>query len=224
MIEYVFLIAFFIITVANLFACKKGNKKLEHLSKPLLMPFLALYFIFATFTDGTDWLIVLALLFGWTGDIFLMLENEEKWFMFGMVGFLIGHIFYIIAFLLSIGGHIMSFPLWGILIIFPVIIILLLTFPRIKDHMGELKIPVYVYMAVILFMHISAIFRLAAFDIFCPCFFLVWIGSILFILSDSLIAVDKFDDNLEISPFYIMLTYILGQFLIAQGIIMTILM
>jgi uncharacterized membrane protein YhhN len=73
-------------------------------------------------------------------------------------------------------------------------------------------------------MHISAIFRLAAFDIHCPCFFLVWIGSFLFILSDSLIAADKFDENINISPFYIMLTYILGQFLIAQGIIMTILM
>ena len=223
MIEIVFLIVFFIVTLANLLSCIKGNKKLGHISKPLLMPVLALYFIFATFTDGTDWLIVLALLFGCTGDIFLMLENEEKWFMFGMVGFLIGHIFYVIAFLLSIGGHLMSFPLWGILLLFPYIIILLLIFPRIKDHMGELKIPVYVYMAVILFMHFSAILRLAAFDIFCPCFLLVWIGSILFILSDSLLAIDNFNDNIEIPPFYTMLTYILGQFLIAQGIIMTIL-
>ncbi len=197
---------------------------MEHISKPLLMPVLALYFIFATFTDGTNWLIVLALLFGCIGDIFLMLENEEKWFIFGMVGFLIGHIFYIIAFLLSIGGQLTSFPFWGILMIVPVIIILLLTFPRFKDHMGELKIPVYVYMATILLMHLSAILRLAVLDVFCPCFLLVWIGSILFILSDSLIAVDTFNENIEIPNFYIMLTYIFGQFFIAQGIIMTILM
>ncbi len=224
MIETVFLIGFFVVTVANLFACIKGNKKLEHISKPLLMPVLALYFIFATFTVGTNWLIVLALFFGFTGDVFLMLENEEKWFMFGMVGFLIGHIFYIIAFFLSIGGNLLSFPLWGILLIFPVIAILLLTFPRIKDHMGELKIPVYVYMAAILFMHFSAILRLAALDFFCPCFIFVWIGSMLFILSDSLIAIDIFDDDIEISHFHIMLTYILGQFLIAQGILMSILL
>ena len=224
MIEYIFLIAFFIVTIANLFSCIKRNKKLEHISKPLLMPLLALYFIFATFTVGTNWFIFLALLFGCSGDIFLMLENEEKWFMLGMVGFLIGHIFYIIAFLLSVGGRLIFFPLWGIVMILPVVLILLLTFPKFKDHMGELKIPVYVYMSVILFMHISAIFRLAAFDISCPCFFLVWIGSILFILSDSLIAVDKFNDNFEIPSFYIMLTYVLGQFLITQGIIVTILM
>ncbi|MFX0072740.1 MAG: lysoplasmalogenase [Candidatus Hermodarchaeota archaeon] len=224
MIEYIFLVVYFILAVADLFACLKDNKKLEHIVKPLLMPILALYFIFATFTLGTDWLIVVALLFGCTGDIFLMLENEEKYFVFGMVGFLIGHIFYIIAFLLSIGGNLMSFPMWGLLLILPVVIILSLTFPKFKNNMGELKIPVYVYMVAIISMHFCAILRLAAFDLSCPCFLFVWIGSILFIFSDSMIAVDTFNDDIEISHFHIMLTYILGQFLIAQGIIMSILL
>jgi uncharacterized membrane protein YhhN len=152
--EYIFLIGFLIVAVVDLFAVLKENKKLEYIAKPLLMPILALYFIFGTFTIGTDWLIVLALLFGCSGDFFLMLENKEKWFMFGMSGFLIGHIFYIIAFLLSVGENLMNFPLWGLILILPVVLILYLMFPKIKDHMGELKIPVYVYMTAILFMHL----------------------------------------------------------------------
>jgi len=153
-----------------------------------------------------------------------MLENEEKWFIYGMVGFLIGHIFYIIAFLLSIGENIINFPLWGLILILPVIIILLLTYPKYKNHMGDLKIPVYVYMATILFMHFSSILRLATFEILSPCFILVYIGSLLFIISDSLIAIDTFKTDKEISHLYIMITYILGQFLIVQGILMSILL
>ena len=222
--EYIFLIGFLIVAVVDLFAVLKENKKLEYIAKPLLMPILALYFIFGTFTIGTDWLIGLALLFGCSGDFFLMLENKEKWFMFGMIGFLIGHIFYIIAFLLSVGENLMNFPLWGLILILPVVLILYLMFPKIKDHMGELKIPVYVYMTAILFMHFTSILRLGVFDIFCPCFFLVYIGSLLFISSDSMIAIDKFKEDMEIPNFYIMLTYILGQFLIVQGILMSILL
>ena len=224
MIEYFFLFIYIIVAVVDLFAVLKDNKKLEYIAKPLLMPILALYFIFGTFRFGTDWLIVFALLFGCSGDIFLMLENEEKWFMYGMIGFLIGHIFYIIAFLLSIGENIINFPLWGLILILPVILILFLTFPKYKDYMGDLKIPVYVYMIAILFMHFTSILRLGAFDIFCPCFFLVYLGSLLFISSDSLIAIDTFKEDIEIPHFYIMLTYILGQFLIAQGILMSILL
>jgi uncharacterized membrane protein YhhN len=223
-IENIFLIAYFIVAIADLYACIKENRKLEYVAKPLLMPMLAVYFIFGTHAFGTDWLIVLALVFGFLGDVFLMLENEEKWFMFGMAAFLIGHIFYIISFLMSVGGNLLAFPLWGILLILPAILVLFLTFPKFKDHMGELRIPVYVYIAVILFMHLSAILRLAAFDLLCPCFILIWIGSILFILSDSMIAVDTFNDDIEISHFYTMLTYIIGQFLITQGILMSILL
>ncbi|TFG21801.1 MAG: lysoplasmalogenase [Promethearchaeota archaeon] len=224
MIEYIFLVIYIIVAVVDLFAVSKDSKKLEYIAKPLLMPILALYFIFGTFKSGIDWLIVLAILSGCSGDIFLMLENEEKWFMYGMVGFLIGHIFYIIAFLLSVGENIIYFPLWGLILILPVILILFLTFPKYKNYMGDLRIPVYVYIIAILFMHFSSILRLGAFDIFCPCFFLVYIGSLLFITSDSMIAIDTFKEDMEIPHFYMMLTYILGQFLIVQGILMSILL
>ncbi|MFW9898550.1 MAG: lysoplasmalogenase [Candidatus Thorarchaeota archaeon] len=223
---YIFLVLFFVFTALDIAAVAREKKILEHISKPLLMPLLVLYYIFGAIAINIDWLIVVALLCGCVGDVFLMLENKEKWFMYGMVAFLLGHIFYIISFLLSVGVNIIVFPIYGFVLLIPVIFILLLTFPKYKDHMGDLKIPVYIYMVTILTMHVSAILRLASFEFYCPCFFLVWFGSILFIFSDSMIAIDTFNKEMKIPKIriYIMLTYILGQFLIVQGVLLSLLL
>ena len=126
MIHYIFLIFFFIGTTINIFAVAKKNKKWEHISKPLLMPLLAAYFILITYPTSVAWLIFVALLCGGVGDIFLMLENK---FMQGMSAFLLGHIFYIVAFLLLV-NNILKFPIWGFLLFVPVIVILLLIYPK----------------------------------------------------------------------------------------------
>ena len=222
MIQYVFLIAFFIDAGINLFAVNKENKKLEYISKPLLMPLLAIYFILGTsFLTSINWWIILALSCGCAGDIFLMLKDK---FIHGMLAFFLGHIFYIISFFFLI-TNILAFPLGGLLLFIPVILILILTYPKFRNHLDDLKLPVHGYLVVIFMMHISAVLLLAEFDLFSPCFFLIWIGSILFILSDALIAIDNFNEELEISHIrvIIMLTYILGQYLIAQGIMLAML-
>ena len=93
MIEYIFLVLFFIIAIVEVFGEYKDNKKIEYCTKPLLMPLLILFYIFgvieATSITRVDWLIVVALLGGCAGDILLMLKNQEKWFLFGMGAFLI---------------------------------------------------------------------------------------------------------------------------------------
>ena len=222
MIHYIFLIFFFIGTTINIFAVAKKNKKWEHISKPLLMPLLAAYFILITYPTSVAWLIFVALLCGGVGDIFLMLENK---FMQGMSAFLLGHIFYIVAFLLLV-NNILKFPIWGFLLFVPVIVILLLIYPKFKDFLGDLRIPVHVYLVTILLMHIFAILLLAELSILSPSFLFIWLGSILFILSDSLIALDKFNENLKVPnvAVMIMITYIIGQFLITQGMLLAILL
>ena len=222
MIHYIFLIFFFIGTTVNIFSIAKKNKKWEYISKPLLMPLLAAYFILVTYPTSVAWLIFVALLCGGVGDIFLMLENK---FMQGMSAFLLGHIFYIVAFLLLV-NNILTFPIWGFLLFVPVIVILLLIYPKFKDFLGDLRIPVHIYLVTILLMHIFAILLLAELSILSPSFLFIWLGSFLFILSDSLIAVDKFNENLKIPnvAIIIMITYIIGQFLITQGMLLAILL
>ncbi|MHA2391443.1 MAG: lysoplasmalogenase [Promethearchaeota archaeon] len=222
MLEYIFLILFFFVAIVEIFSEFKDNKKLEYGTKPLLMPLLILFYIFGvlenTSITNVDWLIMVALIGGWAGDIFLMLENEDKWFLFGMGAFLINQIFYIISFLLSI-TNIANFSTWGLFLLGPALLVLFFTVPRFIKKTEDLKIPVIVYMAAILTMHISALLRLADFSGL-P-FILVYVGSISFIFSDAMIAVNKWDEEVPNARLVIITTYLLAQFSITLGAIFT---
>ena len=222
MIEYIFLVIFFIIVIVEVFSEYKDNKKLEYCTKPLLMPLLILFYIFGVIEGASiarvDWLIVVALIGGCAGDIFLMLKNQEKWFLFGMGAFLVNQIFYIISFLLSI-SNITNFNTWGLFLLGPAILMLIFMVPRFINKTEDMKIPVLVYLGAILLMHIVAILRLAEFQGL-P-FILVYVGSISYIFSDATIAVNKWDTDVPNGRLIIMTTYIMAQFFITLGALFT---
>jgi len=51
-------------------------------------------------------------------------------------------------------------------------------------------------------------------------YLLVFIGSVIFVLSDSMIALDKFYRDIPLAGFLIMLTYISAQYLIMRGLLL----
>lgn len=222
MIEYIFLVIFFIIVIIEIFAEYKDNKKLEYCTKPLLMPLLILFYIFGVIEGASiarvDWLIVVALIGGCAGDILLMLKNQEKWFLFGMVAFLVNQIFYIISFLLSI-SNITNFNTWGLFLLGPAILMLIFMVPRFINKTEDMKIPVLVYLVAIFLMHVVAILRLAEFQGL-P-FILVYVGSISYIFSDATIAVNKWDTEVTHGRPIIMTTYIMAQLFITLGALFT---
>ena len=222
MIEYIFLVLFFIFVIIEVFAEYKDINKIVYCTKPLLMPLLMLFYIFGvvgtTSISDVDWLIIIALLGGCAGDIFLMLENEDKWFLFGMGAFFINQIFYIISFFLSI-SDITNFNAWGYFLLGPTILIFVFTVPRFINKTEDMKIPVLVYLLAILLMHIAAIFRLAEFQGL-P-FILVYVGSISFIFSDACLAVNKWAGEFTNARIIIMTTYFLAQFYIILGVLLT---
>ncbi|MFX1452001.1 MAG: lysoplasmalogenase [Promethearchaeota archaeon] len=224
MIEYIFLVIFFVVAIIEIFAEYKDKKMLVTCTKPLAMPLLILFYIFGVVEGGSimlvDWLIVVALIGGCAGDIFLMLRNQEKWFLFGMVAFLVNQILYIISFLLSITDY-TAFNLWGLFLLGPVILVLLFTLPRFINKTEDMKIPVIVYMCAILFMHIAALLRLAEFDGL-P-FILVYIGSISFIFSDAILALNKWDPEVKQGRLINMTTYFMAQFFISLGALLSVL-
>jgi len=222
MIEYIFLVIFFIIVIVEVFSEYKDNKKLEYCTKPLLMPLLILFYIFGVIEGASiarvDWLIVVALIGGCAGDIFLMLKNQEKWFLFGMLAFLVNQIFYIISFFLSI-SNITNFDRWGLFLLGPAILMLIFMVPRFINKTEDMKIPVLVYLGAILLMHIVAILRLAEFQGL-P-FILVYVGSISYIFSDATIAVNKWDTEVTHGRLIIMTAYIMAQLFITLGVLFT---
>ena len=181
--------------------------------KPLLMPSLAAYFLFSVKQKNKlAFLVIIALLFSWIGDVMLMfVELKSIYFILGLVAFLLAHIAYILIFNKSsqdFKPKIFTYSTGFLLTLYGILLILLMW-----PGLGDLMIPVIIYTAIIMTMGITALFRKASGAS------LVLIGAMLFIASDSLLALNKFYQAFAAAGFWVMLTYILAQYFIVIGMI-----
>jgi uncharacterized membrane protein YhhN len=151
-------------------------------------------------------LLFLALLFSAAGDVTLSLRSGE-FFVFGLGLFLIAQVVYIVTFSRDFKAQKSRIPIAAILVVYAVVMAIIMT-PSLK----EMALPVYAYLAVITAMGVFAAFRASRGK-------LVLYGAILFIISDSLIAINKFLAPVPASDYLAMLTYYLAQFLIVYGYI-----
>jgi uncharacterized membrane protein YhhN len=84
-------------------------------------------------------------------------------------------------------------------------------------HLGGMKIPVMLYALVITLMAMFALFRYGFTSQ--KSFVLIFSGALFFMLSDSLLAINKFMEPFTLASLAIMTTYILAQYLIVEGAI-----
>ena len=137
--------------------------------------------------------ILVGLFLSWFGDAFLIGESE-RWFLFGLVSFLLAHVAYITAFI-GVGVD-RNWTLGATVpIIFIAVLVLLWLAPLVP---GGLIWPVRIYTAVISLMVITAFGTLGA-----GASPLIVAGACLFFISDLSVAATRFADPLF--P-----TYILG--------------
>ena len=186
--------------------------------KPLIIGSLIVWVWQKTFVDPRSKILLgLALSFSLAGDVFLMIpRGSTGLFQAGLISFLIAHLFYIGLF--SKGWNVKrSNP--KILLGSTVILLFYgsIFFAVIHNSLGKLLIPVVCYMLVILAMALMAINRINQSST--SCYWLVTIGAVLFVISDSILAVDKFYAPVPASGFLIMSTYSFAQYLIAKGIV-----
>jgi uncharacterized membrane protein YhhN len=85
------------------------------------------------------------------------------------------------------------------------------------SDLAEMRLPVIMYAIVILTMLTGAINRKE--KVKKESHYLVLAGAILFVISDSVIAINKFSHQFESSGIVIMSTYIVAQYLIIAGYI-----
>lgn len=176
------------------------------LTKPLLVPCLMVLVWLQSRTIRGHGIILAALFFSWLGDLLLMLPGED-FFMGGLAAFLSAHVCYIWIFSREATYH----PLR--VLPFLMYVALLLAGPLNGKLPENLQIPVYSYIIVITSMGIVASLR----NTQRPGYELILIGSILFILSDSFLALNKFSSPLPLSGLWVMLTYGLAQYFIVKG-------
>jgi len=176
--------------------------------KPLIMILIMFFYYIQTQNQRNlqDKLMLIAFFFSLLGDSFLMFSGE-KYFMFGLGSFLITHLLYIFVFSRNWlkANKLARFSI----ILFSIIMLLILK----KNISYPLLIPIIIYIFTITNMAISAAER----NTNPESYRLVFIGAILFVLSDSLIAINEFVNPIPFSTIMIMGTYIFAQYFICIG-------
>jgi uncharacterized membrane protein YhhN len=142
------------------------------------------------------------------GDITLDIDRI-RFFMLGLIFFLIGHLFYITVFLMSF-----KFTKKGIFYSLPVIIAAAVLWFLFSSIPMAQRIPVLVYLCIISVMTI-----LSSFTIFSTR--LVFWGAVLFMVSDTIIAINKFFCPIPYSTVYNIGIYFVAQLLLAISLIFT---
>ncbi|HMK05813.1 MAG TPA: lysoplasmalogenase [Ferruginibacter sp.] len=208
-------IIFWIIAAVDIIGIAADISILHYVAKPFLVPVLMILLTTATGVSKGKGLMLAALFFSWLGDMFLLFESkQELFFIFGLVCFLTTHIFYIIYFLRissSAPSLLKKQPLLILVVVAYGFGLVWLLFP----HLGELKLPVIIYAIVICSMLLCSlrIFlklnRAAAILYLC--------GAAAFVLSDSLLAINKFYQPFAYAGVFIMLTYCMAQYFIVRG-------
>ena len=152
--------------------------------------------------------ILIGLGFSLAGDIFLMFP--QRYFLAGLGSFLLGHLAYIAAFV-SINGPQIS--LWWLLpgLGYASGVLLFL-----RGKLGSLKFPVLAYMLVILLMAGQALELWSVSR--SPLALCGAGGALLFLFSDTALAINRFHHPYRDSPLVVLGSYYCAQWLIALSI------
>lgn len=214
--KYAMLVVFIFTTSVHLYASLKQNKPLRDKSKPFILLSLLGFYVYSV--DVIKPYVVLALVFSWIGDLFLILKGV-KWFAVGGVSFMISHFFFILSYSETIIFS--NIPTWTIIVlgIFFFVTVSLI-FKRLKDHLPKaLFYPMFLYLLINGAMNCFAVFRfISLMDL---AGIITCIGAILFFISDSALFFVRFKkDCLLKTHFLVMLTYSLGELLIVIGLIL----
>ncbi len=212
----ILLIIYFSALAVEIFANLSGSLQLQYFSKPSLMLILILYYaINSRKLDSAKHLIISALVFSWFGDVLLLLDKQFKTlFIFGLIAFLVAHIFYIFYFwTIRKINNIANLP--NALIFVGIAAYTLALFGFVAPNVNDLIVPVAIYALVISVMFAASLiafdFKLHAFGKICLA------GTFLFLISDSILAINRFVAPFTLAPVLIMLTYAIAQLLITEG-------
>lgn len=208
---------YIIISMIYILLVGSGKTDITCYLKPILVPFL--FFSVVKFEDflTKKWLLT-ALLFSWIGDVVLLFADKgELFFIIGLVAFLIAHIMFIVLFVnqeaLVIHKQ-QNFYWFGfglvLLYLFGMLSVLL-------PKLGSLKLPVGIYAMTISLMLIETIKGYFNWQQKAKTFILI--GAIFFVLSDSLLAFNKFYCAFSGATLSIMITYLIAQYSIVKGVL-----
>ena len=218
MLKIIFLVLLAASSAVHLYGSWLRKEKVRVVTKPMLLIFIVLYYL----TSGVSIipLLIAALVASWLGDVLLM-PHGNAWFTAGGIAFMLAHFLFIAVYVPQVNFSEVN---WFIAVpaavayysVSAVIIHLLRpTTPK------KMQIPMYVYLLANSTMNVFALMQLISNP--CAGSAVAYIGAVLFFISDCtlfLVRYYKKPDIIFKRHFTVMFTYILGEFMITQGMIM----
>ncbi len=156
--------------------------------------------------------VLLGLIFCLVGDVLLALP-QKKMFLFGLISFLLGHVFYILSFFYV--ARINQWTWMGSII---VIVISAWVYLWLKPHLGKMKIQVLLYVIVITIMVSGACSILGEPSLALSGRIMVFAGALSFYFSDIFVARDRFLKKEILNRLIGLPMYYTGQFLLAFSV------
>ena len=206
MVRQVLLFIFAIVSLADLYQVYTGGSRVW--TKPYIMIALGAYYLshFKMIYSQSKFIFLVAIIAAWAGDIFLLSDDR---FLFGLGSFLIMQLLYSVTFWKDRSLNKSSY-FYGIF--------LLLTTGAITaflwESLDDLLVPVIIYVLAIGLMSFTAFSR----DKGLLGYWMVFVGTLLFMISDTVLALHQFTD-LRLGKLTVMSTYILAQYFIIDGYI-----
>ena len=187
-----------------------GAQTLVYFTKPLILVLIIAIAFFSYDPPSRlyKWTIIIGLLFSLIGDILLMLPQDL--FLWGLISFAVAQLFYTGAFI-GDGGFYRNLRSAVPFLLYGVFMAALLW-----TDLGDMRIPALVYLVIILVMawqgygHWRQTQQTRS--------RLAFIGVLLFVASDSFLAVNRWLYDFEdLAPILILGTYYAAQWLIGQS-------
>jgi len=179
----------------------------ENVLKPLVLVLLIVVALALHPADGTQraWFVV-ALVLSFAGDVFLLPDIDR--FVPGLASFLLAHVAYVVGFLVAGRGNASLVPL--VFVLAGLALSAQQVVRGIARSHRDLLGPVIVYIGVISTMVASSYWHGEVVGIG---------GAVLFAMSDSILATDRFVRQRRWAPLAVMVTYHVAQALLVLSLV-----
>lgn len=213
--KYSQVLVFLLLLLADLIAMLSHNRTLEFIFKPLLCAWLLLCFLYRTKAISTrvKKFVTAALVLAWLGDIMLLFQSvHPAFFIAGLTAFLFAHVAYILFFKRMVTKSNRGIRWFYVL---PVTVYYFLLMWLLTPFLGGMQWPVWIYGLVISVMLVFALHLYHMKNE--KAGLLIMTGAIFFVISDTLLAFNKFYHSFEYAGFWVMITYGMAQLFIISG-------
>lgn len=215
--KYIFLCLLIAFTTAHLYYSWKDERKGRTITKPFLLILILLYYLVSCETASL--ILVLALLTSWLGDV-LLIPKGTKWFIIGGTSFFLSHILFITVYFKNINFSNVPWALAAMLALVYLAIAAKIIVTLRKTTPKVMRIAMYGYLIANSLMNVFAFIQMVT--NFSSGSLVAYIGAVLFFTSDCCLFLVRYYDKPVVfkNHFTVMLTYVLGEFLITQGVLM----